>query len=210
MPRPQYAKGSSKATKPVTERTVVERTPVAIRSDEKLGAAFEQRIRKQLATRIGHAAGLLERLTVRFEDVNGPKGGIDIVCKIKADVSRRPSIVVQKRAEDQARAFASAVDALGVAIDRMQRKHGLATGRPRTTRAPATRTTAPDSSAMLGRPRTQLARTSRATSVLEESSTRPSRKSTRRSANRGKPSQSKERAAHATLQTPRSRASRRS
>ncbi|HSK04342.1 MAG TPA: hypothetical protein VK932_23975 [Kofleriaceae bacterium] len=52
-------------------------------------------------------------------------------------------------------------------------------------------------------------RAPRATAALEDSRTRPSRKSTRRSANRGKSSQGKERTAVARVVSPSARAGRR-
>ncbi len=57
--------------------------------------------------------------------------------------------------------------------------------------------------------RNTKARAPRATAALEDSRTRPSRKSTRRSANRGKPSQGKERTAVARVISPSARARRR-
>jgi hypothetical protein len=222
---------------------------VTIRSTAPLGAGFETRIRTQLARRIGHAAGIAERISVRFEDVNGPKGGIDTICRIKVVLSGRPSLVVEKRAQSHATAFAQAVAATSMSVRREQGKHRLGTG-PRPGPRPARKRRrvaeanegeligrrvgrGPDALARaLHRPekrnrasyvdtaaagasasdrraggpfaarRNTLARTTRATATLEDSRTRPSRKSTRRSANRGKPSQTKERAVAASIQTP--------
>ena len=256
MARPQFAHGSSKALKQTLGRSALHRTPVVIRSADKLGAGFEERIRRQLANRVGQAAALLERVTVRFEDVNGPKGGIDTVCRIKAVLAGRPSIVIEKRAGSHARAFSLAAAALGTAVSRAQRKHGLHTGpsprpaarstksrradvdggeiigrrvghgpqalaqaleRPeKINRAAYTDTATPGVSASDRRAggnasarRNTLARAPKATAMLEDSRTRPSRKSTRRSANRSKPSQGKERAAAARVQTPSARSARR-
>ena len=109
-------------------RPTPNRTPVVIRSFDTLGSGFENRIRTQIARRIEHATGVIERITVRFDDVNGPKGGIDTLCRIKAVLKGRPSIVVEKRADCHPRAFALAADALGMAVSRAQRKHGLRAG----------------------------------------------------------------------------------
>lgn len=259
MARARFSKGSSKVGKPAAGRGALDRTPVTIRAREPLGSGFEQRIRSQLASRIGYAAELIERITVRFDDVNGPKGGIDTICRIKVVVSGRPSILVEKRAESYELAFAHAAGAIGTAIERALGKHGLRAGRragpsaPPRTRAPAP-APAPDEGELIGRRvgrgpaalaralqrpekldraayvdtaavgksasdrraggpatarRNTLARTTRATATLEDSRTRPSRKSTRRSANRGKPSQTKERAAVAKMLTPQARSARR-
>jgi hypothetical protein len=228
--------------------------PITIRSSSRLGGGFDQRIRTQLASRIGHAAGVIQRITVRFDDINGPKGGIDTVCRIKVVVKRRPSILVEKRAPSHGTAFALAVSATGTAIERTQRKHGLHTGpRPGPSVPPRARTPIVDEGELIGRRvgrgpaalaraldrpekrdraadvdtaavgasasdrraggpatarRNTLARTTRATATLEDSRTRPSRKSTRRSANRGKPSQTKERAAVQKMLAPRARRGR--
>lgn len=230
---------------------------MVVRSATPIGAGFETRIRTQLARRIGHAAGLVERISVRFEDVNGPKGGVDTVCRIKVVMSGRPSLVVEKRASSHAKAFAQAVSAVSTSVRREQGKHRLATGpRPGPRPAPRKRprATEPDAGELIGRRvgrgpdalsralqrpekrhratyvdtaavgtsasdrraggpyaarRNTLARTTRATATLEDSRTRPSRKSTRRSANRGKPSQTKERAVASRMHAPGVRSSRR-
>jgi hypothetical protein len=228
---------------------------VVIRSTDVLGEGFERRIRSQLARRIGRAAGLIERVTVRFEDVNGPKGGVDIVCRIKAVISGRPSVVVEKQTHSHALAFARAAAALGTAIAREQSRHRLHTGRrPGPSASPRARARTTDAGELIGRRvgrgaaalaralqrpekldrahyvdtaargtsasdrragdvfaarRNTLRRTTRATAALEDSRTRPSRKSTRRSANRGKPSQTKERAVLTKLSSPQARSGRR-
>lgn len=91
--------------------------PIAIRSHEELGESFEKRVRTQLTRRIGPTTAV-ERATVRFEDANGPKGGVDTICRIKVVLSGRPSLVVAKRATSEPLAFAEAVQAVGVALTR--------------------------------------------------------------------------------------------
>jgi hypothetical protein len=103
--------------------TTASKVPIAIRSGNKLGDSFEKRVRDQLSRRIGPAM-FVERATVRFEDVNGPKGGVDMVCRIKLVVSGRPSIVVVKQATSEPLAFADAVQAVGVAVARANKKRG--------------------------------------------------------------------------------------
>lgn len=67
-------------------------TQIMIRSHVELDPGFRDRARAALSAKLGHAARLVERGTVRFEDVNGPRGGIDTVCRIKLVMSGRPSI----------------------------------------------------------------------------------------------------------------------
>ena len=71
MARARFPKGSSKVGKASAGRTSLQNTPVTIRSSVKLGEVFERNIRTQLASRVGHAAGVIGRITVRFERVEG-------------------------------------------------------------------------------------------------------------------------------------------
>ena len=55
-------------------------------------------IRQNLGMKLGKYANSIERVSVRVKDVNGPRGGIDQVCRIKVVLSGLPSIVVQNQA----------------------------------------------------------------------------------------------------------------
>jgi ribosome-associated translation inhibitor RaiA len=103
--------------------------PVAIRTKLDLTDAFADRVRTRLIRQLGHAATLIERGTVRFEDINGPRGGIDSVCRIKLVFSGRPSIQVEQRAATPELAFAQTIPSLVRTVERMREKHGLAAGR---------------------------------------------------------------------------------
>src|SRR5690606_17043239 len=50
-----------------------------------------------------------ERETVRAQDVNGPKGGVDTACRIKVVLSGMPSVVVEEQASDVKAAFRAAL-----------------------------------------------------------------------------------------------------
>ena len=100
------------------------KVPIAIRSDKKLAAAFEKRVRTQLSRRIGPGSGV-QRATVRFEDVNGPKGGLDTICRIKLVITGRPSVLVEKRATSEPLAFAEAVQSVGTSLMRDTKKQKM-------------------------------------------------------------------------------------
>jgi hypothetical protein len=130
-------------------------------------------------------------LTVRFEDVNGPKGGKDTGCSIKVVISGRPSIVVTELAGNAAQAFNRADDrverAVRRAIGRAQERGRLRGVRAPVKTSPRGRATARAPAQRPAAARNVRGRARKATAALEGSALpRPSRKSTRGSANRAK------------------------
>jgi hypothetical protein len=55
-------------------------------------------IRRRLGEKLGKHQNAIERVTVRVRDINGPRGGVDLLCRIKVVLSGLPSVVVDRRA----------------------------------------------------------------------------------------------------------------
>lgn len=62
-----------------------------------VGADERAYIRRKLVRKFGKFARSVERVSVRIEDANGPKGGVDQACRIKVVLSGLPSIIVEQR-----------------------------------------------------------------------------------------------------------------
>jgi hypothetical protein len=54
-------------------------------------------IRRKLDRKFRKFAKSIERTSVRLEDVNGPRGGVDHVCRIKVALRNLPSVVYEKQ-----------------------------------------------------------------------------------------------------------------
>jgi hypothetical protein len=80
-------------------RTAPPATPANIRVDGvRLDEQDRAYIRQRLGEKLGKYADAIERVTVRVSDVNGPRGGVDILCRIKVVLSGLPSVVVEHQA----------------------------------------------------------------------------------------------------------------
>ena len=55
-------------------------------------------IRQSLGMKLGKYATSIERVSVRVKDVNGPRGGVDQLCRVKVVLSGLPSVVFQSQA----------------------------------------------------------------------------------------------------------------
>jgi ribosome-associated translation inhibitor RaiA len=63
--------------------------------DTPIDAEDRASLRRKLGTKLGKFARAIERVSVRIQDLNGPRGGIDKMCRIKVVLSGLPSVVVE-------------------------------------------------------------------------------------------------------------------
>jgi hypothetical protein len=86
-------------------------------------AADRAYLRRKLASRLWKFAGSIERVSLRTEDVNGPRGGVDRVCRVKVVLRGLPSVVIEKRDAALNAAVALALDGVERAVRRrLQRR----------------------------------------------------------------------------------------
>ena len=83
-----------------------------------LGPDDRAYIRRKLGRTLGKFSDSIERVSVRTEDVNGPRGGVDRVCRIKVVLSGMPSIVFESRDA----ALHAAVDGALTGVERSVRR----------------------------------------------------------------------------------------
>lgn len=173
-------------------------TPLDVRTHGvDIDPSLEGYVRDRAGRKLGKFAIHVQRVTVRFEDVNGPKGGEDIDCKIQVVIGGGPSLVVTETAAYPRDAFDFAIAAAEKALKHDLDRRGWSAhdaahrrGQPRAaerrigrpSRAPSRRA----GGASTGE-RNRALSAPKAVHAYEDSRTdRPSRKSTRKSANHQK------------------------
>lgn len=88
-----------RALKRTAGRTQAPQVPAYIRAiGVNLDRDARAAIRQQLGSKLGKFATSIERVSVRVEDVNGPRGGVDKSCRIKVVLSGLPSTVFESQA----------------------------------------------------------------------------------------------------------------
>src|SRR5262245_27677211 len=82
--RAPLAASVPRPAKRVAGRSAAADTPAYIRAvGAPVSAAAKAEFRRKLGRKLGRHALDIERISVRFEDVNGPRGGVDQLCRIK-------------------------------------------------------------------------------------------------------------------------------
>jgi ribosome-associated translation inhibitor RaiA len=206
-------------------------TPLNIRAGRgvTIDAATRGHVQRRLARQLGKLALVVERTTVRFEDLNGKRGGVDTTCSIKIVLSARPSVVIEERAATARAAFDAAAGAAQRAVRNVLGRAEMS-AKPRGKRARSLREAQPEPQEQSEGVDTSLPGVSATdrkagggstarrnlkknlaglTSALEDSAqSTPSRKSTRRSAGRAKRDNNLQQRETRKLHSPKERARR--
>lgn len=91
---------------------------IHVRSRMKVPTVVEDYASRTIASKLDKFASHARRATVRFEDVNGPRGGKDTVCRIKVMLDEMEPVVFEQRAHVAREAFDLAADGVERAVRR--------------------------------------------------------------------------------------------
>jgi hypothetical protein len=135
--RAPFADRLPKTLKRAAGRTDAPQVPANIRV---FGVALDREdrayVRQGLGMKLAKYATSIERVTVRVTDVNGPRGGVDRMCRIKVVLSGLPSVVFESRTASLKAAINGALAGVERAVRRsVQRRRmrplkGTTRGRP--------------------------------------------------------------------------------
>jgi hypothetical protein len=115
-------------------RTAIAQTPIVTRSRVSLPAVARRSIEERLRGTLAPFGPRIERASIRFQDLNGPRGGVDIHCTIKVVLSGSDSIIIEQRAPDVLAAARRALPRVARTVRQYADRRGGKT--PKATAAP--------------------------------------------------------------------------
>ncbi|GAA4015904.1 HPF/RaiA family ribosome-associated protein [Actimicrobium antarcticum] len=74
-----------------------------------LTPSLRQHLERRLAFAFSHASRHVMRIVVRLRDLNGPRGGRDMVCQISVTMPGRPGMVIREVNDNMYQAIDGAV-----------------------------------------------------------------------------------------------------
>jgi hypothetical protein len=92
--------------------------PLHVRARARALSTAEAYAERQIRSKLEKFDTHILRATVRFEDVNGPRGGVDTVCKVKVMLKRLGAVVLEERATGAREATNRAADGVERAVRR--------------------------------------------------------------------------------------------
>jgi hypothetical protein len=128
----------SEATKLKEQRMKVLVRPRGIEWSDEL----QRLVERSIAFAVDRYSSQVRQISVYFTDVNGPRGGVDKLCQITADLRRRRPVLILEKGEDL-------LATVNRAARRLSYRIGRTIQRPKTARTRRTRT--PDRGAGFGR-----------------------------------------------------------
>lgn len=74
-----------------------------------LSPSLREHLERRLRSAFSHARDKVLRIVVRLRDLNGPRGGRDMVCQVSVTIPGRPEVVIREVQEDMYNAIDNAV-----------------------------------------------------------------------------------------------------
>ncbi len=116
--------------------------------------AIREHIERKLRLTLTRLRSHIESVSVRLEDINGPKGGLDKCCSIKVFIAHTPTVIIKEVREDMYEAIDTGVHRLAHVvtrkIERIRSRKRKATKVTRTEAFNESKTQAMDEQELLG------------------------------------------------------------
>lgn len=87
--------------------------------------ALREHVERRLSFALSRVNEHVRRVQVRLADVNGPRGGVDKLCRIQVSLNRRESVLVEDTAVDVYAAIDRAAARAGRSVMRRLGRRGV-------------------------------------------------------------------------------------
>ncbi len=94
----------------------------------------EEAVHRRADLKLSRFADVIHEVSATVEDVNGPRGGIDVLCCVRIKMGQAPLVIIREMAESPGKAIIRAFDRAARTVARQSRrqseaiKHGEAWG----------------------------------------------------------------------------------
>ena len=86
--------------------------------NKALSQESKQLLKRRLSFALSRFESKIRRTTAVIEDINGPRGGVDKVCRITVQLDRARDVVVKNQDAELPRCIAHAAERIGRAVAR--------------------------------------------------------------------------------------------
>lgn len=152
----------TKKTKRLAGRKTEARTPLNIRvSGAAVDDALREHVRDLAARKLGKFVSQIERMTVHFQDVKGPRRGRDSECNARVVLSSAAIVEVKDQDETPRKVFDAVIDQVARTVKRQIERWGSTGGENPGPRRGTRRATKNGRTARLGPAETEAVTPSR-------------------------------------------------
>lgn len=101
-----------------------ERIPMKIQCvlDQCLPTSIREIVERRASIKLSRFADLIRLADIHIRDVNGPKGGVDIHCRVQLSLERGGEVVAQDQATTPGDAVAGAMERISRRLSRMTKQ----------------------------------------------------------------------------------------
>jgi putative sigma-54 modulation protein len=100
---------------------------IAVRARDILwNEDLQQRVQRSIEFAVDRHSGRIDRISVYLTDLNGPRGGVDKLCQITAEVRGAKPVMILEKGDDLLAAVSRAARRLGYRIGRRVHRRRMA------------------------------------------------------------------------------------
>ncbi|MET0963392.1 MAG: HPF/RaiA family ribosome-associated protein [Noviherbaspirillum sp.] len=96
--------------------------PTIIAKGVKLSRTLREYVARRLRFALNRTQHSIQTVTVRINDQNGPKGGLDKCCQIQLSLPGQPNIIITEKASDITTAVDQAAHRAALAVGRLHER----------------------------------------------------------------------------------------